>query len=379
MIRRLGVWLALLIVSGCGGPGVMEAQDPPSVDLERSNAGVEKQWRARVGSAGGLHHRLEPVLSGERVYAAGANGTLVAFEAATGDTVWRRRLEDRRLSGGPSVTEGLLAIGTRDGGLLGLAAENGEQRWQADVSSELLAPPAVGQGAVVARTNDGRVFAIDAEEGEQRWLYDRRVPPLTLRGHSSPVLVRGGVLVGFDNGSLVALKLSDGSEAWEATVALPSGGTDIERMVDVDGDPRVDGSQVFATSYQGRVVGLGLGDGQVAWTRDISSSKGPALDGDKVYISASNGKIWALDRTNGATVWQQEALNGLQLTAPRRYGDHVLVGGSDGYLYWLSPDDGRLVARRRVGDARIVAPPVTSDGWLYAQTAGGALVALKQD
>ena len=377
-MRWLTLLIALLTLAGCGGTDVLDATEPANVEVSASGAPVERVWRASVGEAAGLRHRLEPAVAGERIYAAGAAGRLAAFDAASGDAIWRKELSDRLLSGGPAVGDGLLVIGTREGRVLGFDAANGEARWDSGVTSEVLAPAAIGQDTVIVRSNDGRVFALNPADGERRWLYDRNVPSLTLRGHSAPVLVKGGALVGFDNGRLVALKLADGSVAWEATVATPSGSSDLARMVDIDGDPRVEGSQVFATSYQGRAVGLAVNDGSIAWTRDISSANGPGLGSDKVYVSDTDGRIWALDRSNGATVWRQEALSELQLTAPRRFGDHLVVGASDGSIYWLSPDDGELTGRLEVGGSRITVPPVVAGSWLYAQTVRGELVAFRR-
>lgn len=365
MMRRLGALLSLVLLAGCGGDvNVIEATDRPDLDIPGDGVDLKWAWSIDVGEAVELRRRLEPAVSDGRVFAAGAGGTLVAVDARTGDRVWRKNLEDRSLSGGPAVGDGLVVIGTREGKALGFDASNGDARWESGVTSEVLAPAAIGQDSVVVRTNDGRVFAVNPDNGERRWLYDRSVPPLTLRGHSAPTLVKGGVLAGFDNGRLVALKLADGTPAWEATVAVASGATDIERMVDIDGDPRVEGSQVFATSYQGRVAGIALGDGSIAWTRDISSYNSVGLDEGNVYVSDSDSQVWALDRNNGATVWRQDALDGLSLTPPRRFGEYVLVGGSDGHLYWLSPDDGSIVARRRIGDTRIVVPPKVQGRWL---------------
>lgn len=378
-MRLLIGLLAALLLAGCGSGGnVIEAMDPAAVTVKAEGMAMERAWSASVGGAGELRRRLEPMLADGRVYAAGSNGTVAAFDSATGDTVWRREVEDNSLAGGPAVGEGVVAIGTRDGEVVALDAGDGETMWDAEVTSEVLAPAAIGQGSVVVRTNDGRVYALRSDDGERHWLYDRNVPPLTLRGHSSPVLVKGGVLAGFDNGRLVALKLADGTPAWEATVAVPSGGSDLARMVDVDGDPHVDGSDVFATSYQGRTVGIALGDGSIDWTRDISSYNSVGLDDGAVYVSASDSRIWALDRANGATVWRQDELTSIQLTAPRRHGEHLVVGGSDGYLYWLAPDDGTIVARREVAGSRITVAPLVSGRWLYVQTAGGELIALRR-
>lgn len=375
-MRLLAIAALAALVSACGTPDVMEATDAASVELDDAGPPVERLWSASVGSAGALNHGLGPALAEGRLLTASAAGRLLAFNPETGERLWRRSLE-RPLSGGPAGGEGLVVVGTRKGQVLAFDADGADALWESGVTSEVLAPAAIGQGTVVVRTNDGRVFALEPDSGERRWIYDRNVPSLSLRGHGSPVLVRGGTLVGFDNGRLAALELGDGTPAWEATIAVSSGRTDLERMVDIDGDPAVDGGDVFATSYQGRVAGLALRDGRIAWTRDVSSYVGPAVDEGNVYVADAQGRVWALDRLNGASVWRQDALDGVTLTAPRRIGDYLVVGASDGHLYWLSPNDGRVLGRLEVDDTRIVVPPLVDGRRLYVQSVGGALLALE--
>ena len=55
----------------------------------------------------------------------------------------------------------------------------------------------------------------------------------------------------------------------------------------------------------------------------------------------------------------------------------VVVGDFEGYLHWLSPQDGSLVARTRVGSARITAQPQAVDGTLFVLGDDGDLAALR--
>ncbi|PWG64062.1 outer membrane protein assembly factor BamB [Spiribacter halobius] len=374
---RWALVLALpLALGGCGTPDLLEADDAPSLGLAGDDLAVEILWQARVGPAAEREQRLEPALAGGRLFAAAADGTVSAYAADSGERHWRRRLE-HRISGGPGAGDGLVVVGTPKGEVIALEAESGEQRWQARTTSEVLAPPAVGQGAVVVRSNDGRVVAFAADSGARRWLYDRNVPALSLRGHSSPVLVRGGTVVGFDNGRLSALTLREGAPAWEATVGVPRGRTDLERMVDVDVDPVVDGNDLFAASYQGRVVGVALNDGRIAWSRELSVGGGLAVDDSNLYVTDASGRLWAFDRRNGATVWRMDALEGQRLTAPALHQGHVVVAGSDGHLTWVAPEDGRPVVRHRVGGARISAAPRVAGERLYVQDLEGRVQALR--
>ncbi|HKJ94555.1 MAG TPA: outer membrane protein assembly factor BamB [Gammaproteobacteria bacterium] len=373
MIRLLLSTVAIALLAGCSTPAMIEANDAPPVKTVGS-VPLHRLWSASVGATNTRTLRLGPSVSQGRLFAADAEGTVTALDAKTGKRIWQQDLE-RPLSGGPASGDGLVVIGTREGAVLGMKADSGKLEWESGVTSEVLAPAAIGQGTVVVRTNDGRVFALEEASGERRWLYDRNVPSLSLRGHSSPVLVQDGAIVGFDNGRLTALTLEDGTPAWDATVGLSKGKTDLERMVDIDADPVVAGDRVFAASYQSRIASVRLRDGQIEWTRDISSYSGLAVDRGNVYVTDDKGRVWALDRSSGASVWRQDELSGLALTAPVRFGDYLAFGASDGYVYFLAKDTGAIVDRRSLDDTRVLVRPLVSGDRMYVQSGGGRLVA----
>lgn len=378
--QRLSLWVlpGLLLLAGCsiGGGGLTDAQPAAEVTIEAPAFVVNADWSTRVGRAELPYHRLEMSQVGTRLYAASANGQVSAINRENGEIIWEQSLEVA-ISGGPSATESLVVVGTANGEVIALGAERGELRWRQSVSSEILAPPAIGQDHVVVRTGDGRVFALSSRDGAQQWLYSRSVPALSLRGHSAPVLVPGGVVAGFDNGRVSALNLETGEPVWEATIAVPQGRTDLERMVDLDADPVVDRGDLFAGTYQGRLTGLNLGNGEIAWARDISVIGGIAVDASNVYATDAEGQLWAVDRSNGASVWRLDALTGVALSAPVRSAEHVIVAGGDGYVYWIDPVDGQVQARDSVSNAQITAAPVVVGDRVYVLDLPGRLKALR--
>jgi len=376
--RSLWVLPGLLLLAGCslGGGGLTGAQPAPAVTIEAPALTVTEGWSTRVGRAELPYHRLEISQVGTRLYTASADGQVTAINRENGEIIWEQSLAVD-ISGGPSATESLVVVGTVNGEVIALGAEQGELRWRESVSSEILAPPAIGQGQVVVRTGDGRVFALSSRDGAQQWLYSRSVPALSLRGHSAPVLVPGGVVAGFDNGRVSALNLESGEPVWEATIAVPQGRTDLERMVDLDADPVVDRGDLFAGTYQGRLTGLSLGNGQIAWARDISVIGGIAVDASKVYATDAQGQLWAVDRSNGASVWRLDALAGVALSAPVRSDHYVIVAGDDGHVYWVDPADGQLQAQYKVSNAQITAAPLVIGDRVYVLDLRGRLKALQ--
>ncbi len=374
---RVGVLLALAFgLAACGGRDVLKADDAPAVALAAETpVSINEAWSARVGRASVPYHRLELAYWQGQVIAASANGTVTAFSAANGVERWQQDL-DVELSGAVAAGEGIVVVASGGGRVFALDAATGALRWRADLGGEVLAPAAIGQGRVVLRTGDGRVVALSATTGVREWLYSRSVPTLSLRGHSAPVLVPDGVVAGFDNGRLSALDLATGNPAWEATVAVPEGRTDLERMVDLDADPLVVGGDLFAGAYQGRVAGIALASGQIAWAREVSVIGGLAADADNLYVTDAEGRLWAFDRRNGASVWRLDDLEGLQLTAPVLHSEYVLVAGSDGVINWIDTRDGRIVTRYELGNARISAAPLVIDGRAYILDLRGRLRAL---
>jgi outer membrane protein assembly factor BamB len=229
----------------------------------------------------------------------------------------------------------------------------------------------------VVRTIDGRFIGLDTESGERLWIYTYTVPALTLRGTAAPLLAQGVAITGLDTGKLLVLSLQDGTPVWEKRIAPPQGRTELERLVDIDAEPRVMDSVLYIVTYQGNVTAIDLRNGNTLWSRDFSSYSGLDVDTRQVYITDDNDTVWALDRRSGGTLWKQTALNRRTLSTPVVNGNYVVVGDFEGYLHWLDTTDGRLVGRVRADKEGIAAAPVVRDNILYVLSNRGTLSAFQ--
>lgn len=381
LLRVLGVSLLLLSVAGCNvfkSKTNRENVEPPVelTDIENPLP-IDRLWSTSIGDGEGkLGLRQAIVTDGSRVYAAGVDGQVVAYDAPSGREAWEVE-SDLRLSGGPGLGEGTLVVGSLDGQVVALNPDDGTERWRAEVSSEVIARPAIARGLAVVRVNDGRVFAFSITDGSRRWVYDRGLPSLTLRGNAAPVVAGDNVIVGYDSGVVVALKLLDGAQVWEQVIAQGEGRNELDRMVDIDGEIIVDGSEIFVASFNGQVVALDIGSGRPLWNREMSVFTGLALSGDKLLVSDKAATVWALDRRSGAALWRQDGLAHRWLTTPAVVGEHVAVGDLEGYVHWLSLESGEIAGRERVGRDPVRATPQGRDGVLYAQTVDGKLAAYR--
>ncbi len=356
--------------------GGTDNSDPPTplVEIETLSEVIEL-WSKNTGKGSSKHFlKLTPAHIQGKVFVADIHGNLEGIDATSGKTLWESDA-DLTITGGPGASKKLTMIGSDEGDVLAYTSETGELLWQAKVSSEILSAPTEAYDIVVVRTIDGKIFGLNASDGSHLWIYDRTVPTLTLRGTSNPVITGDVVIAGFDGGRLAAIELHTGKLIWETSISLASGRSQLERMVDIDSDPVIIGNDVYVATFQGRLASVTLESGRISWTRDISSYAGLTSDGQNIYITDDQSHVWALDRASGNSIWKQENLFARMVTAPATIGDLVVVGDLEGYLHWMDKSSGQFVARTRVSNSPIIAPPVAVEDIIYAYSSDGTLAA----
>jgi len=362
--------LALLLgACSSGSPGPQPAE-LPRLDHE---ARIRELWSATAGDAD--RFVFSPALADGSVFTAARDGTVTRFDLERGRTRWSVSAPVR-LSGGVGTDGHTVAVANEDGEVVALDAQNGKQRWTARVSSEVLAAPAVAEGLVLVRSLDNRVVAFDAEDGKRRWTYQRAASALIIRSPAGITVDGENAYVGFAGGKVAAIALSNGGQRWEATVALPKGGTELERVTDVVGDPVVQGTEVCAAAYQGRLACYEASTGRQLWARDVSSLTGVSVDPRYAFVSDDRGAVQAFDRTNGRSLWKQDKLAHRQLSRPQPVGDLVAVGDFEGYVHFLARETGAFVARFATDGTPVRAAPKAIPGGVLVQTQNGALYAL---
>lgn len=399
---RFGAVSLLLVLTtalgGCSWFGGDDEELGPEPLMEFEPEGrVIELWDVEVGGGlGERYTRLVPALGDEVLYAADAYGVVEARRLDDGERLWQTRIgrpdggvlgavafwgrdddDGSFVTGGVGFGEERLFLGTKNGELVALRADDGEELWRVQLSSEVLAPVAAGDGMVFVMSEDGRLTALAAEDGARIWSYDTQVPVLTLRGTGAPVWSDPVVFAGFANGRLTALRGENGEVVWEHVVALPSGRSELERIADLDGSPLLTPVGAFVASYQGAIKSLRLQDGSVQWERPISSHAELAEGYGQVYSTDEDGVIRAMDQVSGNVVWEQAGLARRGVTGPAVFGPWLAVGDFEGWVHLFAQSDGRALARVRVDRSGIRNAPISVDDRLVVQGNGGRLVILR--
>jgi len=346
---------------------------PAELTAFTPTATLQTRWQASIGTAG--EFVFTPAVVGGSVYVAAKDGTLARFDE--GRQVWRIAV-GQPLSSGVGSDGKQVAVGTSKGEVLVFNAESGSLTWKARVSSEILAAPTIGGGLVVVRSGDSRIFGFEATDGKRRWVYQRSTPALSLRSHVGVTLSVDGqvILSGFPGGKLVAISPKNGAALWEGTVALPKGATELERVADITSLPVMEGREMCAVAFQGRVACFDISSGNLAWARDISSGAGLDMDDRAVFVSDDKGIVHAFDRVSGSSLWKQDKLLMRNLSKPRVVGKHVVVADYQGVLHGLRREDGALAARLETDGSAITADLGKSQDGVLVQTQKGGVFAV---
>ena len=334
---------------------------------------VKLLWSSSIGAAEGFF--FSPLMIGDGVYAASRSGTVARLEVASGKAKWRVSV-GKRISSGVGSDGALVVVAADDGEVIALDAPSGVVKWRSRVSSEVLAQPKVSDGLVLVRSADSKIFAFGVEDGKRRWVYQRPAAALIVRSPVGLTTHQGSVYAGFSGGKLVAVSLANGSARWEATVALPKGATELERVTDIVGDPSAQGREVCSAAYQGRVACYDVQNGNQLWSREMSTLTGVAFDARYAFVSDDKGAVHALDRSNGRSVWKQDRLAYRQLSLPLPLGTEVAMGDLQGYVHFVARESGAFLARFATDGSPVRAAPIKLPEGLLVQTQNGGLYAL---
>ena len=221
-------------VSG-GGPPVVVGATVYVVLTSSSNGRDVKRDLVALDVADGTEHWRQPLFAEFPAGPIAANtdqvtlwdgmGTVLAFDATTGDERWRTGLDVLGIIpvGPVSMDDDRVATILSGGEVVVLSAADGSKIWSR-VLEPSLATTATLQGETVIVNVVTQLVALDAASGEQRWVapIQERAAPFPYQ--PIPAVVDGLVILGTSdvssNAALVAWDLETGAEVWRSTIDI---------------------------------------------------------------------------------------------------------------------------------------------------------------
>ena len=375
LLTSFTVLVGCSTVKGWFSDDDFDPREPVELQKITEQVKLKSRWSRGVGDGQGEGlYKINPILAGDSIYVASAEGRVASVDPESGRLRWKTDL-DLALSGGVGHHGDSIFVGASEGLVMRLSADSGAEIWRATVSGEVLSAPQGDGRYVIAQTYDGKLMGFDYETGETRWTYTSDVPVLTLRGTGTPMILGDNAIAGFADGKVVAVNLRSGNVAWEARVAIPQGRSEIERIVDIDGSMALQGSELYVASYQGRLAAIDTRSGRRLWQRNVSSVSGVGVGFGNVYVADDDGTVSAFLRNGQGVRWQNIELGFRELSRPTPVNSYVAVVDFEGYLHLLSQVDGEIVGRTKVDSSGARADMIARGNRLFVYANDGALKA----
>ena len=296
-------------------------------------AGPEPAWQTRLNG----QIFASPAVFDGKVYVGTTGGVFNAVDAGTGKLVWTFAA-GRPILGTALATPDAVFFTCDNGYLFRLNRADGKEAWRYDLGDSRVsrvighpqvfdwdwhgAKPALADGVLYVGSGDGGFHAVDAASGARRWRF------------AAGGKVRGGAAVAGDRvvfGSadrfVYALDRATGREIWKHDTGA-----------EVEDEPLVAGDRVFIGNRGGGLYALSLATGERLWKTYFWGSwveSTPVLAGGVLYIGSSDlRRVSAISPADGRVLWRTDVF-GWTFGTPLLVGDRIFVGAAGGDPYFI--------------------------------------------
>lgn len=256
-----------------------------------------------------------------------------------------------------------------NGSLYAYSRRTGRLRFRRKLGRLAASSPAAGGGRVYAllllgrgRARSGRVVALTERHGTIVW--SRQLPS---RAESSPLLYRGVLYFGSENGIVYALRARDGKLLWK----FKASGA-------VKGGPAMADGKLYLGDYGGHVYALRISDGHLLWKVGTSGARfglgsgnfyaTPTVAFGRVFLGNTDGRVYAFSTANGKLAWAHQTGNYVYSSAAAAnvpgIGPTVFAGSYNGRFYAFDARSGRVRWAHKAG-GRISGSPVLVGDVVY--------------
>jgi len=322
-----------------------ELDEPRKLENISNNKKIITNWDISFTGENLLGNFI-PSFAGDSIYFADSSGNIKSINSISGSINWKKEVS--LLSTGISAGFGILIVADIDGNVIALDQNNGTKLWTSNVKGEVLAPAAVDAKFIIVKTGSGELIALNKDSGEIEWSYRSKLPALTIRGSSSPVIDNNMVYATFDNGRLGVFELDSGYPVWDGAISYVSGSSELENLIDSDSSPVIEGGLVFTTSYQGNINIFDIAQKRSVWQSESSSFYSPLLLRGLIILVEANSNLKTFFSKNLEKSWSSNEYLNRSLSNPSSFNGFLLVGDFEGYIHIIDPLNGQTVARKKI-------------------------------
>ena len=220
--------------------------------------------------------------------------------------------------------------------------------WKSNVKGEVLSKAAIDAKLVIVKTSSGELIALNKDTGLIEWSYRSKLPLLTVRGSSSPVIVDDKIYTSFDNGRLGVFDLNSGFPLWDGAISYVRGVSELENLIDADSPPLVEGGLIYTANYQGNLNIFDIAQKRSVWSYETSSFYSPLIIRGMLIIIEANSAIRSFAMQTMEESWLSEDYLNRDLSNAVSFKGDLAFGDFEGFLHIVDPLNGKTVAREKI-------------------------------
>lgn len=292
----------------------------------------------------GRYLQLRPAFINETLWAASRAGKVKAYHGPALEHVASLH---EVLVAGPTVCGNKVLVASETGEVIALDTEANEL-WRHNFGSPVYTKVACGPQQIYIRTLDGSLIGVNGENGATLWRTTLEQPALMHSEASNPVATAAGVVVASADGRVFHFS-KQGYKLWEATVALPKGRTEVERMVDSIADPVIEGNVAWIATLNGSLASIDLSTGNILNRAEASTMANILVMPSMVVLVTPQNTVKAFSKPGLKVLWEKGDLEHKGgLTNPIAWDGAICIADNNGALFSLDPKTGEVIARATI-------------------------------
>ena len=346
---------SLIIISSCSSMDGLRFWKSDEIDPDeprklisfknQNNINISVEWKKSNKGENEIGNFL-PDFSSQNLFFSDASGNVSSINANNGNQNWSTELNF--LASGTAAGFGIVVVSDIEGNVIALDQKDGTMLWSSNVKGEVLSKVAIDAQLVVVKTGSGELLGLNKDSGQIEWSYRSKLPLLTVRGSSSPVIVDNMIYVSFDNGRLGVFELNTGFQVWDGAISYVSGVSELENLIDSDSDPVVDGTLIYTTNYQGNLNIFDTTQKRSVWSYETSSFYSPILTRGMITVIEANSGIRSFSVKTLQESWMNEDYINRDLSNAVTFKGNLVLGDFEGYIHLIDPINGRTIAREKI-------------------------------
>ena len=397
----------------------------------RAEAVLENGKRVRLNRINDMmwEGRLREPMADGAVYTVSAEFSdgdrIVSRQEKEPGLEWMTSLSGKTCFTDPVISGDHLYIATMDNengkncAVLSLNVSNGEIEWKCPVRNSIKGDIALVDGVIYAGDVDYNAYAIKASDGSVIWT--RRVAEKFYPSFTEGVHVADGLMFMGTGVSLCALDVKTGEIVWNnshnhdsitnvctdrtADGALLTNGYWVGRFCydaatgeflwekrDYDNrysssTPVVIDTTFLYTGYSS-IMQVAARSGEVLKSQKYSPNifntrSEPLVTGGRIFVGTSNNGLLAVNMDDMSQAWSFQTEPALIYTSPytqskektvesspAAFGEYVIFGANDGFVYCLRQKDGKFIWQLNIGLPVLSKPQIVGDRMFLSDFAG---------